>query len=91
MSASPSSSEFEHPDLGTLQQAILQQVRDRGPSKSICPSEVARSLGGHHWQQLMPSIRQAGAALVKSGDILATQQGQPVDPLTRQKALSALR
>ncbi len=70
------------PDSDTIRRAILQKVGDRGYGKSICPSEVARDLGGENWRSLMPIIRQIGASLVESGDILATQRGYPVHPLT---------
>ncbi|WOB43374.1 DUF3253 domain-containing protein [Thermoleptolyngbya oregonensis NK1-22] len=61
---------------------ILKQVQQRGPDKSICPSEVARSLGGETWRSLMPLVREVGADLAKSGAIVVTQKGIPVDPQT---------
>ncbi|MBW4656098.1 MAG: DUF3253 domain-containing protein [Kaiparowitsia implicata GSE-PSE-MK54-09C] len=69
-------------DSDTIRRAILQKVGDRGYGKSICPSEVARELGGENWRSLMPTIRQIAASLAESGDILATQRGNPVHPLT---------
>jgi hypothetical protein len=60
---------------------ILEKVRDRGLDKTICPSEVARELGGEEWRSLMPEIRAVGADLVESDMIQATQRGQIVNPL----------
>lgn len=63
-----------------IRECILKQVQQRGPDKSICPSEVARSLGGETWRSLMPLVREVGADLAKSGAIVVTQKGVPVDP-----------
>lgn len=65
-----------------IRECILKQVQQRGPNKSICPSEVARSLGGETWRSLMPLVREVGADLAKSGAIVVTQKGIPVDPQT---------
>jgi hypothetical protein len=68
-------------DRPAIRQDILDKVRARGLEKTICPSEVARALGGEEWRSLMPVVRSVGAELVQSGDIQATQRGQAVDPL----------
>jgi len=65
-----------------IRQCILKQVQQRGPEKSICPSEVAREVGGEAWRSLMPLVREVGADLAKSGAIVITQKGIPVDPQT---------
>ncbi|MFQ3615945.1 MAG: DUF3253 domain-containing protein [Cyanobacteriota bacterium] len=65
-----------------IRECILKQVQQRGPDKSICPSEVARSLGGETWRSLMPLVREVGADLAQSGAIVVTQKGIPVDPQT---------
>jgi hypothetical protein len=69
-------------DRATLRQHLLKKVQERGVEKSICPSEVARDLGGAEWRSLMEPIRSVGAELVESGEILALQRGQPVHPLS---------
>lgn len=61
---------------------LLQKARQRGVRKSLCPSEVARDLGGDTWRQLMPQVRQAGQQLAQEGKIWITQKGQLVDPTT---------
>lgn len=65
-----------------IRECILKQVQQRGPDKSICPSEVARELGGETWRSLMPLVREVGADLAQSGAIVVTQKGIPVDPQT---------
>jgi hypothetical protein len=70
-----------------IRECILKQVQQRGPDKSICPSEVARSLGGETWRSLMPLVREVGANLAQSGAIVVTQKGVPVDPRTAKGSI----
>jgi hypothetical protein len=69
-------------DRAKLRQHLLEKVRLRGTEKSICPSEVARDLGGAEWRSLMAAVRSVGAELVESGEIVALQRGQPIHPLS---------
>ncbi len=63
-----------------IRQCLLQLVSDRGPTKTICPSEVARALDDDHWRELMPNVRAMGHRLAKAGIITITQKGHVVDP-----------
>lgn len=54
---------------------ITAQALARAP-KSLCPSEVARSLTTN-WRPLMPDIRRVAATL---SHIKTLQNGQEVDP-----------
>ena len=65
-----------------IRERLLQLVRDRGPEKTICPSEVARSLSADDWRSLMPQVLAVGLDLADSGAIVVTQKGQIVDPQT---------
>ncbi|MEM0924649.1 MAG: DUF3253 domain-containing protein [Planctomycetota bacterium] len=62
-----------------IRQKILELVTARDPGKSICPSEVARSLDPNDWRRLLPTIREVAAQLIDRGLIVATQKGQLVD------------
>jgi hypothetical protein len=68
-------------DCLTIRQHILAKVQQRGLDKTICPSEVARDLGGEEWRSLMPIVRQVGAELMDEGAIVVLQRGQLVHPL----------
>jgi len=57
--------------------AIREQVRARGAGKSICPSEVARTLAPD-WRALMPRVRHQAQLLSATGEIAVTQKGRPV-------------
>ncbi|MEM1279546.1 MAG: DUF3253 domain-containing protein [Cyanobacteria bacterium P01_H01_bin.152] len=65
-----------------IQACLLQLVRDRGPAKTICPSEVARALSHDDWRSLMPQVRVVGTQLAAAGTIEVTQKGQVVNPQT---------
>ena len=67
------------PDSDALRRAILNAAGERGPQKSICPSEVARDLGGATWRALMPAVREAAADLVDEGCVRVTRGGCDVD------------
>ena len=63
----------------TMERTIMRLVIARGESKTICPSEAARSvakeLSTDKWRLLMPLARTVGARLVEKGTVIATQKG----------------
>jgi hypothetical protein len=69
-----------------IRAAILGLALDRGPGRSLCPSEVARALSPD-WRALMPEVRRVAGALQAEGRIVVTQRGAPVDPLTAKGAI----
>lgn len=81
-------------DLPALKDAILTLLPERGPGKTICPSEAAKLVGGtaslNDWQPLMPGARAAARQLAAAGRIDITQHGRAVDPATT-KGPSRLR
>ncbi len=68
------------PAADVLAAEILRQATERGPGKSICPSEVARALGGEDWHPLMTPVRNAAIALAQDGKLLILRKGKPVAP-----------
>ena len=63
-----------------IEAEILQRTTERGPGKSICPSEVARALAPEKWQPLMGPIRKAAAKLSAAGRIDILRKGKPIAP-----------
>ena len=57
--------------------AIRTLVRKRAES-SICPSDVARTVGGESWRGLMPDVRRVAAELADDDQVVVTQKGSPV-------------
>ena len=52
-------------------------LRKRGGS-TICPSDVARVVGGDDWRDLMPRMRRLADRLTQEGVVVVTQRGEPV-------------
>ncbi|MGJ3258274.1 MAG: DUF3253 domain-containing protein [Rhodospirillales bacterium] len=59
---------------------ILRLVGERGPGKTICPSEAARAERGDDWRTLMKPVRRAAQKLAREGRIAIYRKGKPVDP-----------
>jgi hypothetical protein len=62
-----------------LEDEIRRLLSLRAAGATICPSDVARSLGDEHWRDLMEPVRQAARRLTDAGEVEITQGGQVVD------------
>lgn len=71
-----------------IDEALLEMLLDRGPSRSVCPSEVARRVDPHDWKTLLEPTRRSARRLVARGRAVITQQGRIVDP---DRARGAIR
>ena len=70
-------------DEAEIERVMLELVTARGPGKTCCPSEVARTLGGPHpdgWGPLMQPVRRVAVRLTKAGRVAILRKGRPVDP-----------
>jgi Protein of unknown function (DUF3253) len=63
-----------------MRATILDLARQRGPSKTICPSDAARAVGGKDWRELMDQARDVARALAREGNVEITQKGEVLDP-----------
>ena len=74
----------DRPDDAAIAETLLRLVEERGPGRSVCPSEVARALGGPHpegWSPLMQPVRREAVRLMKQGRIAILRKGRVVpDP-----------
>ncbi|MEK6396753.1 MAG: DUF3253 domain-containing protein [Terriglobus sp.] len=73
------------PSESTIRTTIVQLLEARGPGKTICPSEVARALGGEEreeWAPLMEPVRVVAAAMADEGRLQVTQRGHAVNAAT---------
>ena len=66
-------------DARLIEAEILAQTSARGSEKSICPSEVARSLDPE-WRPMMHLVRHAAVKLAQGGLIEILRKGKPIDP-----------
>jgi len=48
----------------------------RGPARSICPSDVARVVGGAGWRGRMDAVRDVVRDLARGGAVVVTQRGE---------------
>ncbi|KUI13110.1 S-adenosylmethionine tRNA ribosyltransferase [Mycobacterium sp. GA-1285] len=67
-------------DWQRLRETILELTRERGPAKTICPSDAARAVGGDDWRELMDDARETARDLARNGEVEITQKGQVLDP-----------
>lgn len=63
-----------------LRETILALARERGPDKTICPSDAARAVDSQNWRDLMDQARDTARDLARSGDVEITQRGEVLDP-----------
>ncbi|MFM7073916.1 MAG: DUF3253 domain-containing protein [Planctomycetota bacterium] len=75
-------------DAGFWREWVLRLARQRGPEKTLCPSEVARQAAPAEWRSRMDAVRSAARELANAGAIEFLQRGRVVDP---QAARGAIR
>ncbi|MCY7403786.1 MAG: DUF2256 and DUF3253 domain-containing protein [Cryobacterium sp.] len=63
-----------------LERTIEQLLSTRAGNASICPSDVARAVGGESWRALLEPTRRAARRMVAAGQVQITQGGAVVDP-----------
>lgn len=52
-----------------------RNAKSAKPAPTICPSDVARIMGGAAWRQCMPLVRSVAAQLITRGQLRALQHG----------------
>jgi len=67
-------------DQRLLEETLRALLAKRDPTSSICPSEVARAVGGSDWRPLMQPVRDVARRLADEGSLQVTQGGRVVDP-----------
>jgi len=74
--------EDEHDEVtdAYIRRATMRLVQERGPTKTICPSEVARQVAPSDWRPLLDRVRDQAAVLAEQGQLYVEQEGSPVDP-----------
>lgn len=62
-----------------ISNTILTMAAQRGPLKTICPSDVARELFPADWRKHMDEVRQEAIKLHKNEQVVITQKGVAID------------
>jgi hypothetical protein len=78
--------------VGEIEAVILALLAERGPGKTICPSEAARrmaQLAGtpERWRGWLNRTRATANAMAKRGDLVILQRGERVDPAGARGAI----
>ena len=68
--------------LRAREAATIRTLLRHRAGKTICPSDVARALGGDNWRELMPQVRDVARDMAGTGEVVVTQKGETVDPST---------
>lgn len=58
---------------------ILRQTIDAGPTRSVCPTDIARALAPE-WHGQLTAVRRAAIQLAEAGRIEILRKGKPVAP-----------
>lgn len=68
------------PSHQSIETTILALCLERGPGKTICPSEAARAIKTDEsaWRALMPEIRAVAQRLAREGKISIYRKGEPI-------------
>lgn len=69
-------------DDDLLESTMLDLLGKRAATSSICPSDVARAVGGDDWRALMVDTRRVAWLLVDEGRVRITQGDEAVDRAT---------
>lgn len=69
------------PSPNVAEDAIAELLAQRGPGKTICPSEVARRLAGKggDWRALMAGVHEAVDTMLGRRDIAISWRGRRLD------------
>ena len=58
--------------------ATIRALTRKRTESSICPSDVARTIGGDSWRARMDDVRRVTGELADRGDVVVTQKGESV-------------
>jgi hypothetical protein len=61
--------------------AVTTALADhRAPDGSLCPSDVARAVGGAGWRKELDEVREVARELARAGAVEIVQRGEVIDP-----------
>lgn len=65
-------------DSKRIKKQIIRLTKQRGPDKTICPSEAAKACDPDNWRSHMDEVRRAADELQKQGLIAIEQDSQEI-------------
>lgn len=66
-------------DVDERVRACVRALLRHRDGTTICPSDVARVVGGEHWRGWMDQVREVVWAMVDEHQVQVLQKGEPVD------------
>jgi hypothetical protein len=67
-------------NIEAITDAMLRIAAERGPEKSLCPTDVARAVSTENWRPLLGPVRKVAADLARQGKIEILRKGKPINP-----------
>jgi hypothetical protein len=67
-------------NIEAITAALLHLATERGPEKSLCPTDVARAVSAENWRPLLGAVRKVAADLARQGKIEILRKGKPINP-----------
>jgi hypothetical protein len=67
-------------NIEAITDAMLRIAAERGPEKSLCPTDVARAVSAEDWRPLLGAVRKVAADLARQGKIEILRKGKPINP-----------
>jgi hypothetical protein len=67
-------------NIEAITDALLRIAAERGPEKSLCPTDVARAVSAENWRPLLGAVRKVAADLARQGKIEILRKGKPINP-----------
>ena len=77
-------------ELRTRVECTIRALLQHRAGSTICPSDVARVVGGEDWRERMPFVRDVAFQLRDAGVVDVTQKGKSVEPDVRGPVRIAL-
>ena len=67
-------------NIEAITDALLRIAAERGPEKSLCPTDVARAVSAENWRPVLSAVRKVAADLARQGKIEILRKGKPINP-----------
>jgi hypothetical protein len=61
-----------------IEAAVRALLHSRQPDRSICPSDVARIVGGATWRTVLPVVRDRAVRMMERGEVQILRRGRNV-------------
>ena len=74
-------------NIEAITAAMLRIAAERGPEKSLCPTDVARAVSAENWRSLLGAVRQVAADLARAGKVEILRKGKPSNPDWRKRSV----